>query len=70
MWRWDKCRINTDKQKSASFEADFSVSKKSEFQTVGDGVLDVPAVTVALFRYVRQIRNISGRVVQEADPYT
>ena len=43
--------------------------KKSEFQTVGDGVLDVPAATTCHLRNFRRNRNISKWVVQEADPY-
>ena len=43
--------------------------EKSEFQTVGDGVLDVPAATTCRLRNFRRSRNISKWVVQEADPY-
>ena len=45
------------------------MSKKSEFQTVGDGAHDVPAVKPASFGCFRRIRNIFQRVVQGADPY-
>ena len=45
------------------------LSKKSAFVIVGDGVLDVPAAEPCVFADFRQIRNISLRVVQEADPY-
>ena len=48
----------------------FRLSKKSAFVIVGDGVLDVPAAEPCVFfADFRQIRNISLRVVQEADPY-
>ena len=43
--------------------------KMSGLQTVGDGVLDVPAVQPTHLHIFRRNRNISKRVVQEADPY-
>ena len=43
--------------------------KSSELRIVGDGVLDFPAAEPCVFADFRQIRNISQRVVQEADPY-